>query len=186
MTNSFIKNRGITQTLIHNNNGNNNNNFSEINWEADYNGKLANINLLSNINGNKEFYNVSLNNEDLNNLLSIPSINNSLETRLKSDFNKKRRKKKVNLNLNLNRKILSPILNRPDIITSYLSSPLPEEELIIPKSIINNNPSYNKNNKTYKVYKKIKSTFPKSRHSFKHPKKTSFKSNLPNSWKYSI
>ena len=184
MTNSFIKNRGITQTLIHNNNCNNNN-FSEINWEADYNGELANINLLSNINGNREFYNVSLNNEDLNNLLSIPSINNSLETRLKSDFNKKRRKKKVNLNLNLNSNILSPVLNRPDIITSYLSSPLPEEEFIIPKSIINNNLS-NKYNKTYKVYKKLKSTIPKSRHSFKFPKKTSIKSNLPNSWKYSI
>ena len=42
MLNTFIKNRGTTKTIIHNNNDNN---VNEINWDADYDGDVANISM---------------------------------------------------------------------------------------------------------------------------------------------
>lgn len=156
MSNTYIKNRGLTQTLIHNNNYNQ---FNQTNWDADYDGQMANISISTNTNGKKEYFDVSLDNEDLVNILSVPSINLPLEKRLKMDFNEglfDENKSYLN-NYDL------PKLERTKEITSYLSSPLPEEELIVPISIINKNSKQpKKNHKTYRVYKKLKSHKPKS------------------------
>ena len=83
-----------------------------------------------------------------------------LEKRLKMDFNE-------NL-IDENKSYLNnynfPELERAKPISSYLSSPLPEEELIVPISIKNKNFKHSKkNHKTYKVYKKLKSHHPKSK-----------------------
>ena len=50
MLNTYIKNRGITQTLINNNNQKQ---FNQINWDADYDGQNANISVTSDTDGNK-------------------------------------------------------------------------------------------------------------------------------------
>jgi hypothetical protein len=83
MLNTYIKNRGHTQTLIRNNNKNK---FNEINWDADYDGKVANISVTSEIEGNKKQFDIKLDNNDLAELLNVSSVNVPIHKRLQNDF----------------------------------------------------------------------------------------------------
>lgn len=172
MLNTYIKNRGITQTLINNNN---HQQLNQIDWDADYDGENANISLTSNTDGNKNHFDIKLDNEDLANMLNVPSVNMPIHKRLQRDFNtpsftpqpilirleiphvKKHHRKPSE------KELLQSI--KPD---RYLSSPLPNEELIVPISIDGKTiDKYTlttqkrhrrpKTHKTYKVYKKPKS-----------------------------
>ena len=58
----------------------------EINWDVDYNGDNADIDLDIGSNGEMTHYKAVLSNEDLANLLNIPSVNQPLENRLQNDF----------------------------------------------------------------------------------------------------
>ena len=156
MLNTYIKNKGTTQTLFHNNN---NNNFNEINWDADYDGNQANIVLTTNSDGTQQQYDIQLDNEDLANILNIPSINMPIDKRLKMDFGQEQPSFSNNYQTELNE-------DSSNLINSYLSSPLPDEELIVPIRI-DENPSNYEHLKTYKVYKTLKSLKPKSSKSSK-------------------
>jgi hypothetical protein len=85
MLNTYIKKQGITQTIVHDNK---HNHFNEINWDADYDGNKANISVKSNTDGKRDRFDISLNNEDLADILNIPSINMPIHKRLKKDFQK--------------------------------------------------------------------------------------------------
>ena len=87
MLNTFIKNRGTTKTIIHNNNDNN---INEIKWDADYDGDVANISMDLTNNGNVNHYNVKLDNDDLANILNINSVKMPIHKRLEKDFKKTR------------------------------------------------------------------------------------------------
>ena len=188
MLNTYIKNRGITQTLINNNN--NQKVFNQINWDADYDGQEANISLTSDTNGNKKYFDIQLDNDDLANILNIPSEPIPIDKRLQMDFNTPSFRRDPQIV-----KIVIPyrktryakprqpkyLLDKPkhdketieELVQSikpnnYLSSPLPEEELIVPITIDNKTiDNYTltphkrhiraKTHKTYKVYKKPKS-----------------------------
>jgi hypothetical protein len=157
MLNTFIKNRGTTKTIIHNNNKNN---INEINWDADYDGNVANLSFNMDNNGNRENYKISLNNNDLANILNLDSINIPLEKRLMRDFKYKSKPKIIQIELeDTENQILSPSLNpirerqmireepieaRENPLTveeiytpqkAHISSPLPNEEFIIPLTI---------------------------------------------------
>lgn len=80
---TYIKNKGVTQTVFSNNNHKTRN---EIKWKASYDGDHANIKVDLNDNGKKNKYRMQLNNQDLANLLSIPAVNKPLESRLQRDF----------------------------------------------------------------------------------------------------
>lgn len=58
----------------------------EVNWDVDYNGDNADIDLDIGTNGETTHYKAVLSNEDLANLLNIPSVNEPLENRLQNDF----------------------------------------------------------------------------------------------------
>ncbi len=187
MLNTYIKNRGITQTLINNNNQKE---FNQINWDADYDGQQANISLTSDTNGNKKHFDIQLDNEDLANILNIPSESIPIDKRLQMDFNTpsfRRAPQILQIEIPYRKtRYARPrqpkyLLDRPkpdketieELIQSikpnnYLSSPLPEEELIVPITIDNKTiDNYTltphkrhrrpKTHKTYKVYKKPKS-----------------------------
>ena len=194
MLNTYIKNRGLSQTIMNNNN---HSNFNELLWDADYDGNSANINISSNNNGNKKRYNINLDNHDLSNMLNIPSVNMPIHKRLQMDFNRPvfRNEPRV-LQIEL------PKMKTPETLidnnmvssfdespitsllesaspTSYLSSPPTNEELLVPITIDENTLDnyiltpkkrhrHKKTHKTYKVYKKQKS-----------PKKTSPKHKSP-------
>jgi hypothetical protein len=83
MLNTYIKNRGITQTIVHENNKNH---FNQINWDADYDGDIANLSVNSNIDGKRDRFDISLDNEDLAHILNIPSVNMPIDKRLQLDF----------------------------------------------------------------------------------------------------
>ena len=84
MTTAYIKNKGITQTSFQDNH--NHKKTNEIKWNANYDGNLANIKVDVKNNGKKNKYRMQLNNEDLANILSIPTVNQPLERRLHNDF----------------------------------------------------------------------------------------------------
>jgi hypothetical protein len=151
MLNSSINNLGLTQSL-----------FNNIYGNANFNSEIEYIKVLSKSYGKNDFLNSNLNNNDFNNILSIPSINVPIDERLKLDFTEKNNK------LTFEDKI------KP--LTTFLSSPLPEEELIIPITINNkikkNSNKLKKNHKTYRVYKKLKSNSPKTLSSHKYSNKS--------------
>jgi hypothetical protein len=80
---SYIQNYGFTKTLIQDNE---NNLQHEIKWQGDYDGKIANIGVDINDNGNREFVSMQLNNNDIRQLFGIQPIEVPLEKRLMNDF----------------------------------------------------------------------------------------------------
>ena len=85
MLDTYIKNRGMTKTIIHNNN---HNTINETNWDADYDGDVANVSLDLSKNGRNKHLDFKLTNDDLANLLTIPSVRQPIHKRLKMDFKK--------------------------------------------------------------------------------------------------
>jgi hypothetical protein len=83
MLDTYIKNRGTTKTIVHNNNKNV---INETNWDADYDGNTANISVDSSKNGKNQHFDFKLTKDDLANILTIPSINQSIDKRLIQDF----------------------------------------------------------------------------------------------------
>jgi hypothetical protein len=83
MLNTYIKNHGTTKTVVYNNNDNY---VNETNWDADYDGEKANIYIKTNNDGNSENYNITLNKDDLADILNIESVNMPIDERLKMDF----------------------------------------------------------------------------------------------------
>jgi hypothetical protein len=59
---------------------------NEVNWNVDYDGDDADIDVNIGHNGEQTRYKAVLSNEDLANLLNIPSVNEPLENRLQNDF----------------------------------------------------------------------------------------------------
>jgi hypothetical protein len=92
----FVANKGNTQTKVYNNKEYK---MNEVNWDAKYDGKIADINLDINDNGNKKNLHMSLNNEDLAQLLTVPSVGNDLQKRLKNDFKHTSLKKPIYIEL---------------------------------------------------------------------------------------
>ncbi len=80
---TYIKSQGMSQTIIQKPGVNN---VNQINWDADYNGQMANLNLDVNTNGKKDNFTLQLSKGDLENLLNIPSVEKPLEERLEDDF----------------------------------------------------------------------------------------------------
>ena len=178
MLNTFIKNRGTTKTIIHTNNDNN---VNVIEWDADYDGDVANISLDLTNNGNVNHYNVKLDNDDLANILNINSVKMPIHKRLEKDFKKGRFHKDPSMyNVYLDdfrSPALQPIQREMDTDSfsdeilqslkpnSQVLSPLSNEELIIPLTIDENeseipviftgNTKRRLRPKTHKVYHRI-------------------------------
>lgn len=93
MLNTFIKNRGMSQTVILNNNNHNRNTeinqINQINWDADYDGNIANISIDTDSNGNSKHFDIKLDNNDLDKILNIDSVNIPVDKRLQNDFNER-------------------------------------------------------------------------------------------------
>jgi len=173
MLNTFIKSKGITKTIIHNNNKNYSN---EMNWDADYDGEKANISLNIDANGKKEHMEIKMNSDELAEILNIPSDNTLLDKRLYNDFLSKRPKKEykiIELPKDSYEKYKKMVhfsddnvihdindVNDNDIYT-HISSPEPREQIILPLVIKDSkrrkrNRSHKKvrSHDTYKIYRK--------------------------------
>ena len=176
MLNTYIKNQGITKTIIHDNNRNH---VNQINWDADYDGNIANISVNTNTNGKRNHFDVSLDNQDLANILNIQSVDMPIDKRLKMDVQEPYYRAEsyykpepyfIEIPKSKKNKYLEEFIDR------RISSPLNGEELIIPLTIDRKNKSHkhtrSKSHITHKVYKKPKSTSKKSKSRSKSRRKT--------------
>jgi hypothetical protein len=172
MRDTYIKNQGITQTIVRDNN---NNHFNQINWDSDYDGNIANISVNSNIDGKRDRFNISLDNEDLANILNIQSVNIPIHKRLKLDFQEPYYTPKPYFVEFPTPRLSAPQLQHrepktmEEIISRGVSSPALNEELIVPLTIDkktmddyiltpNKKHRRRKTHVTHKVYKKYKSS----------------------------
>jgi hypothetical protein len=97
-SNIFIKNKGITKTYSYNKR-HNKRNASEIDWDAEYDGKQANISVnLQQSDGDKRHYDIKLDNHDLAQILSMPTINTPIDKRLINDFKPRNKNKYITMN----------------------------------------------------------------------------------------
>jgi len=149
MLDTYIKNRGMTKTIIHNNN---HNTINETNWDADYDGSVANISLDLSKNGRNKHFDFQLNNNDLANILTIPSVRQPIHKRLKMDFKKPHSFNQIFLELEpessssfnnidsvFDTETEFETFNKKDIksipiqnILTHISSPKSNEEFIMP------------------------------------------------------
>jgi len=169
MLDTFIKNRGETTTLLHNNN---HDDISRINWDAEYDGDIANVSLDLNTNGRNEHFDIQLDNDDLADILNIPTVNTPIDRRLKSDFKQKRMTSKQMPYMieieDINRFPSPELIENNKQTYTHISSPLQNEELLIPLTIKKSSRLSKRHKKrrnshnTYKVYRHIKSSNPKS------------------------
>lgn len=153
MLDTFIKNKGISKTIIHNNNKNY---YNEIDWDADYDGEVAKISLNINDNGVNEHFNAQMNNDEMAEILNIPSIATAIDKRLYNDFLGKRPKKFDDHNMILIYKQPKPkpvkkmvkFIEPNEIVDSlenimipqedkytHISSPFPGDNLLFPLQI---------------------------------------------------
>jgi len=128
MLDTFIKNKGITKTIIHNNNKNY---YNEVNWDADYDGEKAQISLDIDENGKKGHIEMKMNNDELAELLNIPSENSMLDKRLYRDFLSKRSKCEPNMI-----EVVMPKHNNDNIIPKSIlyRQPIAKDSLIYEKN----------------------------------------------------
>lgn len=182
MLNTYIKNIGSSQTII----GNScQNHIEEMDWNADYDGDKAKILIRTNSDGDKQKYHFTLDNADLANLLKIDSVNMPIHKRLKSDFKKQVFRHDPNLyrielptsesteSSYMSESPISDSSSLSELINSspnsFLSSPSPNDEFIVPVTL--NQGPYTKykftpkkrnltlkTHKTHRVFKRPKSS----------------------------
>jgi len=58
----------------------------DMEWNSMYDGKKADLNLMTNLNGKKQKYHIQMNNQEIEQLLSQPSVKHRLDKRLINDF----------------------------------------------------------------------------------------------------
>ena len=61
-------------------------NVRDIEWNNQYDGKKADLNVMTNLNGKKQKYHIQMNNQEIERLLSQPSVEQRLDKRLIKDF----------------------------------------------------------------------------------------------------
>lgn len=172
MLNTYIQNKGQMQTILHNKRREQ---VNEIKWDATYDGENANILVSSNTDGAKQDYEFRLDNQDLEAMLNIPSVDMPLHARLQKDFADSAFKyEPVIYQIELPQKNSAYDMPIEKIVksakqASYLSSPLPNEELILPLTIDGTRRKkytltpkkhhfHRKSHRTYRAYKKRKSS----------------------------
>ena len=142
MLNTYIKNRGITKTFIHNNS---HNHVNQIAWDADYDGDIANITIDTDTDGNHKHYDIKLDNQDLADILNIKGVDMPIHKRLQMDFNKPANIPEdffIELpNYDIQPRQPTTLMIEPQTVYNeepfnrHISSPKTDEELIIPLTI---------------------------------------------------
>jgi hypothetical protein len=79
----LLNSKGKTKTIIRHNGRQD---VNEVNWDANYDGAVANVSFDIKDNGKSTHKNLHLTNENLANLFTVPSVDGSLDERLIKDF----------------------------------------------------------------------------------------------------
>lgn len=185
MLKTYIKNRGITETIFQDNHKNH---INKVEWDADYDGNKANIRLDTNTDGKRKHYNVSLNNEDLADILGIEGVQMPIDRRLQMDFQQPNYvERDYFIELPLKETLSDSPSSIEEIIADHISSPKSDEEFIVPVTIDRKTSDKytltprkkhrrRKSHVTHKIYKKPKSSSKSSSRKRKSSKTSSSKS----------
>ena len=117
MLNTYVKNRGETKSIIHENN---HNKVSQVKWDADYDGHNGKVSLDILDNNKKKHIDLKFDNHDLEQILNVPSENTSLDRRLLRDFNMTHAHNKKRINAPMVIELLNPSDREDDIFTEPL------------------------------------------------------------------
>ena len=79
----FVQSKGYVKTM---NYVNGKKAEEGVQWDSDYNGEKAHVRMWLNRNGKKESFHKDLNHLEIEKLLSLPSVDQSLDQRLSKDF----------------------------------------------------------------------------------------------------
>lgn len=166
MEDIYIQNKGITKTFIHNNGKNS---INEMDWNANYDGNIASIQMEINNNGKTNNLDFQLDNNDLEEMLSIPSVNETLDKRLRNDFIHVSKKKKPLFIIVEDKdplykmKLMQPKPKPSSRFKKYkkpsfkkythVSSPRFEEEFLVPHSVSLNKKHKRRGSTQKKIYK---------------------------------
>jgi hypothetical protein len=85
MKNKYIKSYGVSNNFIKRSD-NDDLYINKLKWVGKYDGKKADIDLDINNNGEKQHYDIQLDNDEIKNLLNVHSIDKPLEDRLLEDY----------------------------------------------------------------------------------------------------
>lgn len=91
---------------------------NEIMMSVDYDGKIANLYVDTNRNGIKKHIDMKLTNNDLSRLLSVPSVNSSLDKRLSNILKGYNNELNFDIN-NIERNLYTPIVNLKKTKSKY-------------------------------------------------------------------
>ena len=80
---AYVQHHGFTSTTL--NNGRQTNK-QEVEWQSDYDGSYATLDVNVNNNGQHQYWSATLDNHDLQRMLSVPSHSTPLLQRLVQDF----------------------------------------------------------------------------------------------------
>jgi len=165
MNETFIKNKGITQTFIQDNN---HKHINKSSWDAEYDGNAANISVDLNDNGHKKHYDIQLDNDDLANILNIKGVDTDLDKRLINDYKKKIKKEYQQLLIEEKNKLLLKVAEGENLdindlkkkylkakeitITYEMNKQLINEEELLDKIIIEDTVYYYENKEKGKVF----------------------------------
>ena len=83
MLDTYMKNKGTTKTIFHNNDTNI---VKKYDWDIDYDGDKAKISIDTNQNGKPGHYDLEFDNNDLANIFKINSVKKPINERLLDDF----------------------------------------------------------------------------------------------------
>lgn len=189
MLNTYIKNRGTTKTILHENNHNYTN---ELNWDLDYDGDIANISIDAELDGKPKHFDIKLDNDDLANLLNIESVNTPIHKRLQMDFEEPVYASKpylIELPQSREPRMDDPNTSVQEFIDRHISSPK-TNEIFVPLTIDlkpankytltpKKTHKRRKTHVTHKLYKKTKSKSSKRTKSSKSKSKTSRNKRIP-------
>lgn len=85
MLETYMKNKGTTKTIFHNNNTNTNT-VKEYDWDIDYDGDKAKVSIDTIQNGKPGHYDLEFDNNDLANIFKLNSVKKPINERLFDDF----------------------------------------------------------------------------------------------------
>lgn len=160
----FIQNKGMNKTWIHSPGINN---IKESEWNMNYDGNKAKIDMNLNDNGFIQNYQLELDNNDLEEILSIPSEPLLLDKRLMNDFNFLKKRKLVLMPKSKSKSKSKSSFTHKKIKKSnhnshhsnksiknftHLSSPGIRDQFFIPNKTFSTQKSKKKNH-TYSLYK---------------------------------
>ena len=175
MNNTFVVNSGSTQSVLINNGKAKTNG---VEWKANYNGDIANVDLKLNNNGREKKFKVEMTNDELENLadmLVVPRpVNKPIHNRLLEDFDENNMFTSMESPMIIELDNIKPYteqINRPQLISrnptnkflTHISSPSSFEDLIIPfNQNLNKSSRTRRRPKTYRIIKVKKHKRPKT------------------------